>query len=225
MLSPVKMFLSVFVQTGGRRHLLSSRAPPNLHLICPSIIQGKSKQWEMSLHQWSKGNLAKSALETEESVEATSLSRMKGNPWVTWYLESQVPPPRGCAAACRALYHNWKNATTVRGKRCKGRRSRSSEQWKRCQMVGWVTSRHKTLESVRRSTSLGFILRQRWWCPAVVLSRFEQNVVGSKILGVLLVHAGKLRFGVRRSFVRNQHVQMCQPYLVKKNHNHGICQN
>lgn len=48
MLSTGKMHLSVFVfhriHTDGGRHLLSSSAPHNLHLDCPSIIRGKSKK-------------------------------------------------------------------------------------------------------------------------------------------------------------------------------------
>lgn len=46
------------------------------------------------------------------------------------------------------------------------------------------------------------------------------------ILGVLLAHAGKLRFGAHCSFVRKQHVQKCQPCRVeKKKYHHRTCQN
>lgn len=195
MLSTGKMYLSVFVfhrvHIGGGRHLLSSRAPHNLHLDCPSIIQGKSKQCRTVFPPRDQGKfshqifLKHRRISRSNRPERRMLSSFssvpkqnEGQPLSHPRHElisgvSTTPPQR--------LQRVEPFITTEKMQWLFGEMVQRMEvalQWamERCQMVGWVTSRHKTQGSVRRSTSLGFILRQRWWCRTSFISPLHSTL-------------------------------------------------
>lgn len=115
---------------------------------------------------------------------------MKGNHWATrdmsWYLVSQLSPLRGCAAACRGLYHNWKNAMAVRGNGAKnggrapvsnGKVSDGRMSHLSTQNTGKCTSVYKSEIYFETEVMILHCCFEQIWA--------HRKCVGGKILGIL----------------------------------------